>query len=81
MYVLLYNSARHTKRMAYRHTDWHGLGGWLSPKQTNKQTKSTSVFGDGRISTHADHIRPQAARFHARRISSAASGPRAHWTI
>ena len=32
---------------------------------------STSVFGDGRMSTHADPIRPHVAQFHERRISSA----------
>ena len=35
----------------------------------NDAPTSTSVFGDGRISTHAD-LRPNAARFHERRICS-----------
>ena len=40
------------------------------PAWTHARSTSTSVFGDGRIPAHAYPIRPHAARFHERRISS-----------
>jgi len=44
-------------------------------------TKQVHLSSGTAVYQHMPILRPHAARFHERRISSVACGPRAHWTI